>query len=102
MASSVTPLRTSIPQAIFGVAALSCGIPLPSHQGCGVSFAATVRNGNIGVIAAAPIALIKFLRESMDLIIGNSRRLRSASSPGYAFFHKPIRCVETTRTRVVS
>src|SRR5579871_6643271 len=66
MASSVTPLRRSMAQAIFGVFALSCGIPSPSHQAVACCWAMAASGRNAGDKAARLMPRNMLLRETTD------------------------------------
>jgi hypothetical protein len=63
---------------------------LPSHHGFGASCAAVKYGVNAGATAAAPIALIRFRRENLDLVMKILVAFQFVNGYGYAFSHKPI------------
>jgi hypothetical protein len=77
--------------AIFGVPALSCGIPLPIHHGF-FSCAAAATGINAGANEAAPAPLKKFLREKVDDMLDTPLDIKPnhlrPKNGGYEFFHK--------------
>src|ERR1035437_1664699 len=92
MDSSVGPSRRLIGRAMFGVPALSCGMPSPSHHGFFSDWAAAATGNSAGASAVVAIPLIKLLREISVL---PTTRSRINLGYGVGFFHKPICSVYT-------